>query len=80
MIGQKITHAARQRSLQEPPSQVLNDIRRVEIARAEYRLQLIRQAFAEDQAGTDVAFDADGISIARRNKGWEPTVDEGSEP
>jgi len=70
----KITHAARIRSLQELPSQVLNDIRRVEIARAEHRLAKLKQAFGEDQTDIDVAFEADGLSwsAAKIGKGWEP--------
>jgi len=72
MSNNKITHAARIRSLQELPSEVLNNIRRVEIARAEHRLAQLKQAFGEDQTDIDVAFEADGLSFAKRNKGWEP--------
>jgi len=72
LSNNKITHAARIRSLQELPSEVLNNIRRVEIARAEHRLAQLKQAFGEDQTDIDVAFEADGLSFAKRNKGWEP--------
>lgn len=72
MSNNKITHAARIRSLQELPSQVINDIRRVEIARAEHRLAKLRATFDNDQSDIDVAFEADGLSFAKRNKGWEP--------
>ena len=74
MSNNKITHAARIRSLQELPSEVLNNIRRVEIARAEHRLAQLKQAFGEDQTDIDVAFEADGLSwsAAKIGKGWEP--------
>jgi len=75
LSNNKITHDARIRSLQALPSDVIQQIRRVEITRAEYRLAKLKQAFGADQDDINVAFEADGLSwstqAAKLGKGWD---------
>ncbi len=71
MSDNKITFEARVRSLSELPVDTIQKIRDVEIARAEYQLRKMKLAFG-DHNDIDFALEADGVTFAQNNKGWEP--------